>query len=180
MLTTVLFDMGGTLEDIWNNQETRADAMGKMRETLHSYGLETDCSDEEFDRRVWAGVKAYKAWSEPNMRELKPEEIWPDYYLRDFDFDRGKLAAISEELNVHPAYLSRLFKAQTEMNLTDYISEKRLAHACRLLDGDTHTVKDVAALCGYDNYNYFFKVFKKYYGITPKEYQTQREADRRQ
>ena len=98
MLTTVLFDMGGTLEDIWNNQETRADAMGKMRETLREGGLETDCSDEEFDRRVWAGVKAYKAWSEPNMRELKPEEIWPDYYLRDFDFDREKLMAISEEL----------------------------------------------------------------------------------
>ena len=99
---------------------------------------------------------------------------------RNFQNCELTAAAISEELNVHPAYLSRLFKAQTEMNLTDYISEKRLTHACRLLDGDTHTVKDVAALCGYDNYNYFFKVFKKYYGITPKEYQTQREADRRQ
>lgn len=99
---------------------------------------------------------------------------------RNFQSCQLSAAAISEELKVHPAYLSRLFKAQTEQNLTDYISEKRLALACRLLDGDTHTVKDVAALCGYDNYNYFFKVFKKYYGITPREYRTQREADRRQ
>ena len=99
---------------------------------------------------------------------------------RNFQNCELTAAAISEELNVHPAYLSRLFKAQTEQNLTDYISEKRLSLACRLLDEDIHTVKDVATLCGYDNYNYFFKVFKKYYGITPKEYQNQREADRRQ
>lgn len=99
---------------------------------------------------------------------------------RNFQNSELTAAAISEELNVHPAYLSRLFKAQTGKNLTDHLSEKRLDLACQLLDGDAHTVKDVAALCGYDNYNYFFKVFKKYFGLTPKEYRTQREADRRQ
>lgn len=33
MLNTVLFDMGGTLEDIWNNQETQAKAMGALQKT---------------------------------------------------------------------------------------------------------------------------------------------------
>ena len=89
-------------------------------------------------------------------------------------------ASVSERLNVNPAYLSRLFKAQTEQNLTDYISEKRLKLACRLLSDDAYTVKDVAGLCGYDNYNYFFKVFKKKFDITPKEYHIQAVADRRQ
>ena len=98
MLTTVLFDMGGTLEDVWNNAETRANVMEKLQVVLRSHGLEPGCDAEEFDRRVWSGLKAYKAWSEPHMRELKPEEIWPDYYLRDFDFDREKVMAISEEL----------------------------------------------------------------------------------
>ena len=31
MLTTVLFDMGGTLEDIWNNKETQAEVMVKLQ-----------------------------------------------------------------------------------------------------------------------------------------------------
>ena len=88
-------------------------------------------------------------------------------------------ATISEQLNVHPAYLSRLFKAQTGQNLSDYISEKRLNYACTLLGDNTYTVKDVAGLCGYDNYNYFFKVFKKRFGITPKEYRVQAISDRR-
>ena len=98
MLNTVLFDMGGTLEDIWYNEETTADVMKKLRETLRGNGLEPGCTDREFRERVLAGVKAYKRWSEGNMLEAKPEEIWPEYYLKSFNFDREKLLPITEEL----------------------------------------------------------------------------------
>ena len=98
MLNTVLFDMGGTLEDIWYNEETTADVMKKLREPLRGNGLEPGCTDQEFRERVLAGVKAYKRWSEGNMLEAKPEEIWPEYYLKSFNFDREKLLPITEEL----------------------------------------------------------------------------------
>ena len=98
MLTTVLFDMGGTLEDIWYNDETRQAVCRKLLEVLRANGLEPGCSDEEFLAKVADGVRAYKAWSEGNMLEKKPEEIWPDWYLRAFNFDREKLLPITEEL----------------------------------------------------------------------------------
>lgn len=98
MLNTVLFDMGGTLEDIWNNQETQADIMEKLQQTLRSYGLEPGCDAAEFERRVLAGVKEYKDWCAIGDLEKKPEEIWPDYYLKSFHFDREKLIPITEEL----------------------------------------------------------------------------------
>ena len=98
MLTTVLFDMGGTLEDIWYNSDTQKQVCQKLLEVLRSNGLEPGCSDEEFWERVSDGVQAYKQWSEGNMLEKKPEEIWPDWYLRSFSFDREKLLAITEEL----------------------------------------------------------------------------------
>ena len=98
MLKTVLFDMGGTLEDIWNTQETQAKAMDALQKTLQAHGLEPGCSPEEFDRRVMAGLKEYKRWSEGLELEKKPEEIWPDYYLKEFGFDREKLIPITEEL----------------------------------------------------------------------------------
>ena len=98
MLNTVLFDMGGTLEDIWYNEETTADVMKKLQETLRGKGLEPGCTDREFRERVLAGVKAYKRWSEGNMLEAKPEEIWPEYYPKSFGFDREKLLPITEEL----------------------------------------------------------------------------------
>ena len=98
MLTTVLFDMGGTLEDIWNNEQTRSEVMTRLAQELRDAGLEPGCSMEEFDRRVIEGVRAYKQWSERVHLEKKPEEIWPDWYLRDFAFDREKLLPITEEL----------------------------------------------------------------------------------
>lgn len=98
MLNTVLFDMGGTLEDIWYNEETTAAVMEKLQEVLRTNDLEPGCTPAAFRERVLAGLKAYKAWSEGNMLEAKPETIWPDYYLRDFGFDREKLLPITEEL----------------------------------------------------------------------------------
>jgi len=97
MLTTVLFDMGGTLEDIWYNEDTQR-ATCRRLEVLRANGLEPGCPDDVFWKRITDGVKAYKQWSEGNMLEKKPEEIWPDWYLRDFAFDREKLLPITEEL----------------------------------------------------------------------------------
>ena len=98
MLNTVLFDMGGTLEDIWYNDDTVTDAMEQLKKVLQANGLESGCTDQEFQERVLAGVKNYKRWSEVNMLEAKPEEIWPGYYLKSFGFDREKLLPITEEL----------------------------------------------------------------------------------
>lgn len=98
MLNTVLFDMGGTLEDIYYNEETTAAVMEELQEVLRANGLEPGCSPEEFRTRVLGGLKRYKQWSESAMRELKPEEIWPDYYLKDFDLDLEKLLPITEVL----------------------------------------------------------------------------------
>ena len=98
MLNTVLFDMGGTLEDIWYNDDTVTDAMEQLKKVLRANGLEPGCTDQKFQERVLAGVKDYKRWSEGNMLEAKPEEIWPNYYLKSFGFDREKLVPITEEL----------------------------------------------------------------------------------
>ena len=74
MLTTVLFDMGGTLEDIWYNKETQQEAARKLLEILRDHGLDPGCPQEVFWEKLFSGVKAYKQWSEGNMLEKKPEE----------------------------------------------------------------------------------------------------------
>ena len=76
MIDTIIFDMGGTLEDIWNNQETAAVAGLTTREILAEHGLVTDLSQEEFWSRIDSGMTKYKRWSEVHELELKPEFIW--------------------------------------------------------------------------------------------------------
>lgn len=121
--------------------------------------------------QVCAAEAAAARYSPVVMRAL--QLIHSSYCDRDLS-----PAAVSEQLRVNPAYLSRLFKSQVDQNISDYISQKRLKRACALLDHSVYTVKEIAALCGYDNYNYFFRVFKKHVGITPKEYRIQAISDR--
>ncbi len=51
-----------------------------------------------------------------------------------------------------------------------YIKKCRLAHACTLLTTTDHPIYDIAARCGIPDYNYFSKVFKSEYGMSPTEY----------
>lgn len=98
MINTVLFDMGGTLEDIWYNEQTIRNVTGELREFLNEHDLGTGCNDITFWNKINAGVTRYKKWSELNELEKKPEEIWPEYYLADFKLDREKLVPVAEKL----------------------------------------------------------------------------------
>ncbi|MCI8856068.1 MAG: HAD family hydrolase [Clostridiaceae bacterium] len=98
MLDTVLFDMGGTLEDISYDEATARKVTLRLMEMLRAKGLLLTETPEAFWEKVDRGVKRYKAWSQSVDLELKPEDIWPDFYLREFDFDRETIVDMSEEL----------------------------------------------------------------------------------
>ncbi|MGL6197984.1 MAG: HAD family hydrolase [Lachnospiraceae bacterium] len=98
MINTVLFDMGGTLEDIEYNKNTTIAVTKSLIHHLHQSDACINCEENDFWNRLNAGVMRYKAWSEKNELEKKPEEIWNDYYLADFSFDRDKIALIAEDL----------------------------------------------------------------------------------
>lgn len=46
------------------------------------------CNDITFWNKLNSGIRTYKQWSESNELEKKPEEIWPEYYMADFNLDR--------------------------------------------------------------------------------------------
>jgi len=98
MITTVLFDMGGTLEDIWVDAESEAAAIAELDRMLKSFGLETGMDKEALLANVKEGWKRYGAYRESCDVELKPVEIWCDYILSDFNFPREKLAPHCEEI----------------------------------------------------------------------------------
>lgn len=98
MLTTVLFDMGGTLEDIWHNEGTKREALQCVWDTLRAHGLEPEVDFGQFQELILEGIREYKTWCDLEFREKKPEEIWPEYYLKAFNFNRKALADICEEL----------------------------------------------------------------------------------
>lgn len=70
---------------------------------------------------------------------------------------------------VSPDYLSRTFKKETGRSLAQYILEKRVEKAKKLLRSDM-SVKNVALQTGYSNFSYFSKVFRDMEGMSPMEY----------
>ena len=98
MITTVLFDMGGTLEDIWVDEESHTAAVAALDRMLKGWGLDTGLSAETLREAVTRGWKRYDTIRVPYDVELKPVEIWCDYILTEFDFPREALAPHCEEI----------------------------------------------------------------------------------
>ena len=98
MITTVLFDMGGTLEDIWVDEESHGAAIAELDRMLKSWGMDPGLTLPELRKAVEAGWKRYDAVRSAGDVELKPTQIWGDYILTDFDFPREALLPHCEEI----------------------------------------------------------------------------------
>ena len=98
MITSVLFDMGGTLEDIFVDERSEWEAVEKLEAMLKSYGLDPKVSTAELKERVDAGWVRYGAYRDSCDVELKPIPIWRDYVLSDFRFPAETLEPHCEEI----------------------------------------------------------------------------------
>lgn len=81
------------------------------------------------------------------------------------------LDSVAAGLHLNPVYLSRIFKNITGMNFSDYVTEIKLKKAAQLLQENKLTVKEISQKLGYSSTQYFIRIFKGRYGLTPKEYQ---------
>ena len=76
-------------------------------------------------------------------------------------------------VHLHPVYLSKLYKQETGENLSSYILRARLEKSAHLLEVSHLHVMDIARMVGYRKPQYFIKLFKELYGITPYQYRRQ-------
>lgn len=80
------------------------------------------------------------------------------------------LSAISEKLSSNAKYLSALFRREVGMTLTDYVNERRIKLAQRLLLFTDFPIKMIAHRCGIPDVHYFSHLFKKKVGCAPKAF----------
>lgn len=87
-------------------------------------------------------------------------------------FDRMQTVNIGANryVNVSESHLFRTFKKETGMTVTQYIARLRCQNAAGLLRNGDDSIQEIAAFVGYLDGNYFVKVFKKWFGVTPSEY----------
>lgn len=73
-------------------------------------------------------------------------------------------------VGMNPQYFCRIFASLTHQTPMDYVNFYRIEHAAYLLDNTDYPIITVSSECGFSESSYFTKVFKKYKGMTPREY----------
>lgn len=71
---------------------------------------------------------------------------------------------------LNDSYLSRLFRKNTGMSLSDYILQKKILKAKAMLIQTNLSISEISEKLGYDTSAYFIKLFKREVGMSPREY----------
>lgn len=111
-----------------------------------------------------------------NDRENAVKKI--QQFVRKQLVEDVSLQAIADHMYMHPVHVSRLYKLETGDNISDYVLRLKMELAASLTADASLKIYEIALRLGYTNPNYFIKVFKKYYALTPQEYRMKLEEAR--
>jgi len=104
-------------------------------------------------------IKHYSKYVEKTMQ-----------YIQNNYYQQISLDEAAKAIAINSSYLSHIFKEELGKGFSEYLNYIRVQAAKKLILKDSMTVKSIYSEVGFNNYNYFFKVFKDIEGITPVEF----------
>ncbi len=158
-----LFMSGMTYEDIFRGE---SNLLGDLEKCETLIQLET------YIRKILIMVSRYvksEEKSDDNTVIVRVKEYINKHYPEDLSLTR-----VAEIVKLSPSYLSTIFYKETNYNFLEYLNLVRINKAKELLLDSHLSIKDVSNKVGYLNYNTFSKVFKKYTGISAKQYRNEK------
>lgn len=108
--------------------------------------------------------------SEPSDHINEPISIQIMQWIEDNYHQKLGLMDLSQSLKLSNSYLSRRFKFETGVLITQYLLTRRIKQACELLRYSNVSIKEIAEQTGFSDYSYFITSFKKAIGKTPLQY----------
>ena len=91
-------------------------------------------------------------------------------YINNNYAEKITLDFLAEKYYIDKYHLCHIFKKETGMTIIDFINQKRVVEAGILLRSTDDSVFEIASAVGFQNQNYFGQLFKKLYGVSPREY----------
>jgi len=98
-IQAVLFDMGGTLEELHSDEAIRREATRGLRDLLRERGLDPGLSLPDLQSTVSSGLQAYQSWRKGPELELPPERVWSEFILTEPGLSKERVAAAAEDLS---------------------------------------------------------------------------------
>lgn len=134
------------------------------------------------DPGIVLSVGKLRAWAAGMLEKLRRELSASDKHARSYIVSKVQelvsrdlggetsVKTIADRVYLHPVYLSKIYKAETGESLGDYIIRMRMERALYLLKHTNKKIYEITAELGYQNPQYFSKMFKKHYGLAPNEF----------
>lgn len=142
-----------------NNREQEPDE-GTMAQELSLMGASNPA----------AGSEAGLVLEEMSLSRLNVLVSMIEEYIRKSYMNDISMQDAARAVNYSETYFSKMFKQQFGMNFTAYLTEYRMEEAKKLLKQPNVSVREIGARVGYADSNYFARVFKRHYKISPSEF----------
>ena len=91
-------------------------------------------------------------------------------YINENFKNKISVENVSHEFGYNKSYFCRKFKEITGTNIMNYILILRLEESIKLLKDTNESISDISEKCGFGDFPYFCRSFKRHYGETPREY----------
>ncbi|MCR5436762.1 MAG: response regulator [Treponema sp.] len=94
-------------------------------------------------------------------------------YINDNIAEDISLETMADYVNVSSFYLSKLFKEEMGVTFINFLSDRRLEKSRQMLKNTSKSIKEITAETGYNDQNYFSRLFKNKFGVSPTEFRNQ-------
>lgn len=145
-------------------------------------GLFHACSHARRASRQAQRQQATALLYQADMDELHGDTAMPESvisraktYIDRHYAEKIVLPDLAAQLGITPNYLSSLMKKQLGMTFSEYVLNVRMEQARKLLSDSDLRINEIAVRVGYDNLFYFSKLFKRVYGVSPRNFRHQQE-----
>ncbi len=106
---------------------------------------------------------------EKSKRELERLRLVLDYIEVHYR-EKIQLETLARMLNISSYHFCHLFKKLTNFTVTDYINCLRIEKAAELMNTNNMNITEIALEVGFNDINYFSRVFRKYKSMSPSDY----------
>lgn len=122
---------------------------------------------------------AIKSNYQVEQGEQRRREYAPDMYVQyavdfiDENYASARISDVAGYIGIHRSYLTSIFKKKLGISPQEYLLQCRMKHSNRLLLETDLPVQEISREVGYDNPLTFSKVFKRYFGVSPRRFRSQ-------
>lgn len=130
--------------------------------------------DIEQIKKEFAAMLDKLAEAEPKEAEFlsRTQKLLVEYVDTNYSSAAINIDMLAEYLNLSVPYTSKLFKQTTGQTFKEYLINKRVEEAKRLMLTTNYSIKEISELVGAGTYNSFVRMFKNKVGVSPGQYRS--------